>query len=74
LARDPGTKQIDSVQQARKACQNLEFDAATIDGQRLRITVQLATGYIDENRSLAATQLAKAGLHLAQLLNGIVRP
>ena len=62
---------IDSVQQARKAYQNVELNAATIDGQRLRITVQLATGYVDQNRSLAAAQLAKAGLHLAQLLNAI---
>ena len=62
---------IDSVKQARKAYQNIELDAATIDGQRLRITVRLAPGYIDQNRSLAAAQLVKAGLHLAQLLNVI---
>jgi hypothetical protein len=65
---------IDSVKRARKAYQDLEFGAATIDGQRLRITVQLPTGYIDENRSLAARQLAKAGLHLAELLNVIQWP
>jgi hypothetical protein len=65
---------IDSVQQARRAYRKIEFDAATIVGQRLRITVQLPTGYIDENRSLAATQLATAGLHLAQLLNGLAWP
>ena len=65
---------IDSVQQACTAYRNIKFDAATIDSQRLRITVQLPTGYIDENRSLAATQLAKAGLHLAQLLNSIMWP
>jgi hypothetical protein len=62
---------IDSVKQARKAYQNIELNTATIDGQRLRITVQLPTGYIEQNRSLAAAQLAKAGLHLAQLLNVI---
>ena len=62
---------IDSVQEARKAYRNIKFDAATIDGQHLRITVQLPTAYIDENRSLAATQLAKAGMHLAQLLNNL---
>jgi len=62
---------IDSVQQARKAYQNIKFDTARIDGQRLRITVQLPTAYIDENRPLAATQLAKAGMHLARLLNAI---
>jgi S1/P1 Nuclease len=65
---------IDSVQQARKAYQDLQFGPATIDGRRLRITIQLPTGYIDENRSLAGIQLAKAGLHLAQLLNSIVWP
>lgn len=65
---------IDSVQQARKAYRNLEFDTATINGQRLRITVQLPNGYIDENRSLAATQLIKAGLHLAQILNSLAWP
>jgi hypothetical protein len=62
---------IDSVQQARKAYQNIKFDSARIDGQRLRITVQLPTAYMDENRSLAAIQLAKAGMHLAQLLNSL---
>jgi hypothetical protein len=65
---------IDSVQQAKKAYRNIEFGSATIDGQRLRITVQLSNGYIDENRSLAAAQLAKAGLHLAQLLNALAWP
>ena len=65
---------IDSVQQAQKPYQNIELGAATIDGQRLRITVQLPSGYIDEYRALAAIQLAEAGLHLAQLLNSIVWP
>ena len=65
---------IDSVQQAGKAYRNIEFDAARIDGQRLRITVQLPDHYIDDNRSVAATQLAKAGLHLAQLLNSLAWP
>jgi hypothetical protein len=65
---------IDSVREARKAYRNIEFHAATINGQRLRITVQLPTGYIDANRSLAASQLAKAGLHLAQLLNSLAWP
>lgn len=65
---------IDSAQQARKAYRNIEFGAASIDGQRLRIMIQLPSGYVDENRSLAATQLAKAGLHLAQLLNTLAWP
>ena len=62
---------IDSVKQARKAYQKIELNTATIDGQRLRITIQLPTAYVEQNRSLAAAQLAKAGLHLAQLLNAI---
>ncbi|MBV8484557.1 MAG: S1/P1 nuclease [Verrucomicrobia bacterium] len=62
---------IDSVQQARKAYRDIKLEAARTDGQRLRITVQLPTSYVDENRSLAATQLAKAGMHLAQLLNSL---
>ena len=62
---------IDSVRKARKAYQNVKFVAAAIDGQRLRITVELPNGYIDKNRSLAATQLASAGLHLAQILNSL---
>jgi hypothetical protein len=65
---------IDSVQQARKAYRNIEFDPATIDGQRLRITVQLAATYVGTNQAVAAEQLAKAGMHLAQLLNSIVWP
>jgi S1/P1 Nuclease len=65
---------IDSVQQARRAYRNIKLDAATIDGQHLRIAVQLPDGYLEENRSLAATQLVKAGLHLAQLLNSLAWP
>jgi S1/P1 nuclease len=65
---------IDSLREARKAYQNVEFIAATIDGQRLRITVRLPKRYIDKNRSLAATQLANAGLHLAQILNSLAWP
>jgi hypothetical protein len=62
---------IDSVQQARKAYQNIEFAAAAVDGQRLRITIQLPSGYIDKNQEIAAEQLTKAGVHLAALLNVI---
>jgi len=62
---------IDSVQQAQKAYQNIEFATAAIDGQRLRITIQLPSGYIDKNQAIAAQQLAKAGIRLAELLNAI---
>ena len=65
---------IDSVRQARRVYQDLQFGEATIDGQRLRITIQLPSNYIDENRSLAATQLVKAGMRLAQLLNSLAWP
>ena len=65
---------IDSVQQARKAYQNLQFGAAAIDGNRLRITIQLPTGYTDANGAIASEQLRRAGLHLAQLLNAIQWP
>jgi hypothetical protein len=65
---------IDSVQQARKAYHSLQFGAATIDGHRLRITIQLPTGYIETNRAIASEQLLRAGLHLAMLLNAIQWP
>jgi S1/P1 Nuclease len=65
---------IDSVQQARKAYQNIEFASAAVDGQRLRITIQLPSGYIDQNQAIAAQQLAEAGIHLAELLNAIRWP
>jgi hypothetical protein len=65
---------IDSVQQARKAYQNIKFASAAVDGQRLRITIQLPSGYIDTNRAIASEQLLKAGLHLAKLLNAIQWP
>jgi hypothetical protein len=65
---------IDSVQQARKAYHDLQFAAAAIDGQRLRIIIQLPTDYIDTNRAIASEQLVKAGLHLAKLLNAIHWP
>jgi hypothetical protein len=65
---------IDSVEQARKAYHHLQFGAAAIDGQRLRIIIQLPTAYIDTNRPIASEQLLKAGLHLAKLLNAIQWP
>jgi hypothetical protein len=62
---------IDSVAQAQKAYWNLQFNSAAIDGQRLRVAIQLPADYVDANRSIAASQLEKAGIHLAQLLNAI---
>jgi hypothetical protein len=65
----PEQRAIDSVQQALKAYKDIQFNAVTVDGQRLRIVVQLPSGYIDKSRAIATEQLAKAGLHLANLLN-----
>ena len=62
---------IDSVQQAQKAYRDIEFAAAGVAGQRLRITIQLPSDYVDENQAIAAQQLAKAGFRLAELLNAI---
>ena len=65
---------IDSVRQAEKAYQNIQFTSATIDGKRLHISIQLPSGYIDSNQAIAAEQLAKAGFRLAELLNAISWP
>jgi hypothetical protein len=65
---------IDSVRQAQNAYRNIEFHAATIDGQRLRISVQIPNSYVVENQPTAAAQLVKAGWHLAQLLDSIAWP
>jgi hypothetical protein len=65
---------IDSVRRARTAYRNIDLGAASIDGRRLQIMIQLPNGYVEENRSLAATQLVKAGLRLAQLLNSLAWP
>jgi hypothetical protein len=65
---------IDSARQAQRAYQNIQFANATIDGQRLHITIQLPSGYIDSNRVIVAEQLAKAGFRLAELLNAIQWP
>jgi hypothetical protein len=62
---------IDSVQQARKAYQNIEFASASIEARRLRITINLPSGYVATNQVIAAEQLGKAGIHLAQLLNAV---
>lgn len=62
---------IESVQQAQQAYKNIILASASIDGKRLRIAIELPNNYIDLNQGIAAQQLAKAGLHLAQLLNVI---
>jgi hypothetical protein len=65
---------IDSVHQARKAYKDIQFGAAMIINQRLKITIQLPTGYVEANTAVAAEQLSKAGFHLAELLNAIRWP
>jgi nuclease S1 len=65
---------IDSVRVAHGVYTGIQFMSAAINGQRLRIIVQLPSGYIETNKPVAAQQLAKAGQRLAQLLNAIQWP
>ena len=64
---------IDSVKAANLAFSGINFGTAEFDADQhlVRITVTLPTNYIEENRARAAQQLAKAGVHLSQLLNAI---
>jgi len=64
---------IDSVKVANLAYRGVKFGAPEFDANRrlTGITVTLPADYIEVNRWRAAQQLAKAGLHLAQLLNVI---
>ena len=64
---------IDSVRIAALAYRgisfgNVEFGA---DGGLYRIEISLQPGYQESNKARAALQLAKAGVHLAQLLDSI---
>ena len=64
---------IDSVRIAALAYRgisfgNVEFGA---DGSLYRIEISLQPGYQESNKARAALQLAKAGVHLAQLLDSI---
>jgi hypothetical protein len=65
---------IDSVRQAQNAYRNIDFGAASVDEQRLRITIRLPSGYVDKNGAIATQQLVKAGIRLAELLNAIRWP
>lgn len=65
---------IDSVRAAQDAYSGIQFMSAAINDQRLRINVQLPSGYIEAKKPVAAQQLAKAGQHLAALLNAIQWP
>ena len=64
---------IDSVQIAALAYRGISFGTAEfgVDGSLSRIEISLQPGYQEINKVRAAIQLAKAGVHLAQLLDSI---
>jgi len=64
---------IDSVQIAALAYRGISFGIVEFgaDGSLSRIEISLQPGYHESNRPRAALQLAKAGVHLAQLLDSI---
>jgi hypothetical protein len=64
---------IDSVRVAALAYRGISFGIADFDadGSLSRIEISLPPGYHESNKSRAAFQLAKAGVHLAQLLDSI---
>src|SRR6185503_3989527 len=63
----------DSVHQARAAYEGLIFVDAEVSqkGKLERIRIRLPAKYEDHQRRRAEDQLAKAGFHLASLLNQI---
>jgi hypothetical protein len=63
----------DSSAQAIEVYRGIVFGAATIDpkGTIARIEITLPDGYVEKQLPRAKTQLAKAAVHLAQLLNSI---
>ena len=64
---------IDSVKVAALAYEGIKFGAAEFgpDGRLSRIEISLSPTYNEGNRLRAAMQLARAGAHLAQLLDSI---
>jgi S1/P1 Nuclease len=64
---------IDSVRVAALAYRDISFGIAVFgaDGSLSRIEISLPPGYHESNKKRAAFQLAKAGVHLAQLLDSI---
>jgi hypothetical protein len=64
---------IDSVRIATLAYRGISFGIAEFgaDGSLSRIEIALPPGYHESNKARAALQLAKAGVHLAQLLDSI---
>jgi nuclease S1 len=60
---------VDSAHVAQNAYRSLTLESASLEGQRLRISIRLAPDYLEVNQPIVAEQLAKGGVHLAQLLN-----
>jgi hypothetical protein len=80
IARTPGDYHewakswaIDSVRIAALAYRGINFGTADLadDGHLLRIEISLPPGYQEINKARAALQLARAGVHLAQLLDSL---
>ena len=67
----------DSVHQAEKVFNKVSFGAATLDPNNStrfkKITIKLPATYSTDQLPRSRTQIAKAGVHLAQLLNSIDR-
>ena len=64
---------IESVAAANLAYAGIEFQAAkrSVNGELLQVTIGLPAGYEQRSKAVAAQQLARAGAHLAQLLDRI---
>ena len=64
---------IESVRIAALAYRGVTFGMADFDTNQhlVRIQITLPTNYLETNRAYAAQQLARAGVHLAQLLDSV---
>ena len=64
---------VDSIREARGAYEGIVFQEAEVGktGKLKSIHVRLPADYEREQVNRAADQLAKAGLHLAMVLNNI---
>jgi S1/P1 Nuclease len=80
MAQTPGdyhhwaeTWAIESVRIAVLAYRAITFGIADFDTNQhlVRISITLPTNYLETNRAYAAQQLARAGVHLAQLLDSV---
>lgn len=63
------------MHEAKDAYEMITFGAATLDAKNknrfTNISITLPVTYADDESDRARTQIAKAGIHLAQLLNSI---